>query len=58
MDGGAAAGDGCLEGEADLLAEVMGLDEAEFRPLPSVRDSFTDDGEDVFLIKLNYWMGL
>ncbi len=36
----------------------MGLDEAEFRPLPSVRDSFTDDGEDVFLIKLNYWMGL
>ena len=34
------------------------FDNPEFRPLPSVRDSFTDDGEDVFLIKLNYWMGL
>jgi hypothetical protein len=36
----------------------LGLDDAEFRPLPSVRDSFTDDGEDVFLIKLNYWIGM
>ncbi|MBT5714608.1 hypothetical protein HOI71_26405, partial [Candidatus Poribacteria bacterium] len=34
------------------------FDNPDFKPLPSVRDSFTDDGEDVFLIKLNYWMGM
>ncbi len=30
----------------------------DFTPFSSAWDSFTDDGEDVFLVKLNYWLGL
>jgi hypothetical protein len=33
-------------------------DDPEFTPFSSAWDSFTDDGEDVFLVKLNYWLGL
>ncbi|MBT5712080.1 hypothetical protein HOI71_13615, partial [Candidatus Poribacteria bacterium] len=38
--------------------ESLDLDDPEFTPFDSVWDSFADDGEDVFLVKLNYWMGL
>ena len=30
----------------------------DFRPFSGVRDSFTDGGDNVFLIKCNYWLGL
>ena len=37
------------------------LDEAvdpELRPLAGVQDSFADEGSNVFLLRLNYWMGI
>lgn len=39
-------------------SESFDLDDPEFTPFSSAWDSFADDGEDVFLVKLNYWMGL
>jgi len=34
------------------------IDDPEFRPFDNVRDSFTDDGQNIFLVKLNYWLGM
>ncbi|MCC7264685.1 MAG: carbohydrate binding family 9 domain-containing protein [Candidatus Latescibacteria bacterium] len=37
------------------------LDEAvdpELRPLSGVQDSFTDEGNNLFLVRLNYWLGI
>jgi hypothetical protein len=39
-------------------SDSFDLDDPEFTPFSSAWDSFTDDGEDVFLVKLNYWIGL
>jgi hypothetical protein len=34
------------------------FDELAFRPLESVRRSFVDEGQNIFLVKLNYWLGI
>ena len=39
-------------------SESLDRENPEFTPFESVWDSFRDDGEDVFLVKLNYWLGL
>ncbi|MAF12099.1 hypothetical protein CMK11_16770, partial [Candidatus Poribacteria bacterium] len=39
-------------------SESLDLSDPSFRPLHGVRDSFRDDGEDTFLLKLSYWMGV
>jgi len=33
-------------------------DGPEFEPMRGVRRSFTDEGDNIFLVKVNYWMGL
>lgn len=30
----------------------------EFRPFDDVTGSFTDEGQNIFLVKLNYWLGM
>jgi len=34
------------------------LDDLELRPLERLGDTFSDDGSNVFLVKVNYWIGL
>jgi hypothetical protein len=34
------------------------VDNPEFHPYDGVRKSFTDEGENIFLIKFNYWLGM
>lgn len=34
------------------------FDEPAFRPWASVRQSFADEGQNIFLVKLNYWLGI
>ena len=34
------------------------VDDPAFRPLSGVGRSFTDDGDDVVLVKASYWLGL
>lgn len=34
------------------------FDAPSFRPFDSVRHSFTDEGQNIFLVKLNYWLGI
>jgi len=36
----------------------MEMDNPSLRPYDDLRSSFTDKGENVFLVKLNYWLGL
>ena len=38
--------------------EDLTPDDLEFRPLNRLMSSFSDDGSNVFLIKLNYWLGI
>ena len=33
-------------------------DDPGFAPLAGVRDSFTDEGQNIFLAKFNYWLGI
>ena len=42
--------------EADLAS--IGEADFEFRPLQSLGNSFTDEGENIFLIKCRYWFGM
>jgi hypothetical protein len=34
------------------------MDSPSLKPYEDLRSSFSDEGENVFLIKLNYWLGL
>ena len=34
------------------------IDDPPFEPLSNVKNSFTDEGTNTFLIKLNYWLGM
>jgi hypothetical protein len=36
----------------------MEMDNPSLKPYEDLRSSFTDKGENVFLVKLNYWLGL
>jgi hypothetical protein len=36
----------------------LDIGDPAFRPFEGVRESFTDEGENVFLIKTNYWLGM
>jgi hypothetical protein len=36
----------------------MEMDNPSLRPYDDLRDTFNDKGENVFLVKLNYWLGL
>jgi hypothetical protein len=36
----------------------MEMDNPSLRPYDDLRDTFTDKGQNVFLVKLNYWLGL
>lgn len=38
--------------------EDMTSDDLELRPLEQLRRSFTDDGRNLFLVKVNYWIGM
>ena len=42
--------------ETDVTS-IRGTD-FEFRPLQSLENSFTDEGENSFLIKCRYWFGM
>ena len=42
--------------EADLTSDNE--NDFEFRPLQSLGNSFTDEGESIFLIKCRYWFGM
>lgn len=39
-------------------SESFDLADPDFEPFTSVRESFTDEGENIFLVKLNYWLGI
>ena len=39
-------------------SESLDPSDPSFRPLHGMRDSFRDDGENTFLLKLSYWMGV
>jgi hypothetical protein len=34
------------------------LDDLELRPFERLKSSFTDDGSNIFLVKINYWIGV
>jgi len=36
----------------------LDIGDPDFRPFEGVKESFTDEGENVFLIKTNYWLGM
>lgn len=38
--------------------EELTEEDLEFRPFDRLRSSFSDDGSNVFLVKLNYWLGI
>ena len=42
--------------EADLAS--VGETDFQFRPLQSLTDSFTDEGQNIFLVKCRYWFGM
>ena len=42
--------------EADLTSDSE--NDFEFRPLQSLGNSFTDEGENIFLVKCRYWFGM
>ena len=33
-------------------------DDPSFHPWDSMKESFSDEGQNIFLIKLNYWLGI
>ena len=42
----------------DASPEDPTEEDLEFRPFDRLRSSFSDEGSNVFLIKLNYWLGI
>lgn len=45
------------QSRSSSLEEVT-LEDLEFRPFDRLISSFSDDGSNVFLVKLNYWLGI
>ena len=42
----------------EIALEDIGEVDLEFRPVHRLRDSFTDPGKNIFLIKCRYWFGI
>ncbi|RKU17224.1 hypothetical protein C6500_15640 [Candidatus Poribacteria bacterium] len=42
----------------EIALEDIGEADLEFRPIHRLRDSFTDPGKNIFLVKCRYWFGI
>ena len=42
----------------EIALESIEEADLEFRPVHRLRDSFTDPGKNIFLIKCRYWFGI